>query len=76
MSNGTDEQMCCAAGVCCGDGDEIVALSQRLQNNDGSLTEAQATEAAEYLHHHFTLVPESFGLKQFIRKIQEHPYSE
>jgi hypothetical protein len=53
-----------------------VARSHRLQINEGSLTVAEATEAAEYLHHHFTLVPESFGLKQFIRKIQEHPYSE
>jgi hypothetical protein len=74
MSNGTDQQMCCAAGVCCGGGDEITALSERLQNHDSTLTVEQADKAAQYIHGHFTLLPTSFGFGPVIRKIQEHPY--
>ncbi len=74
MSNGTDQQMCCAAGICCGGGKEIAALADRLRNNDGTLTENQADEAAKYLHLHFTMLPQSFGFGPVIRKIQAHPY--
>ncbi len=76
MSNGTDQQMCCAAGICCGGGDEIAALADRLSHNDATLTADQATEAAKYLHLHFTMLPQPWGFGQVIRQIQQHPYTE
>jgi len=75
MSNGTDQQMCCAAGICCDRPKQIAALADRLLQNDGSLSKGQATEAATYMADHFTILPESWGFGQVVRKIQAHPYA-
>ena len=77
MSNGTDEQQyCCAAGVCCGDGKEIDALAKLLRHHDGTLTENQADEAARYMHGHFTMLPITWGFGPVVKKIQQHPYHD
>jgi len=75
MSNGTDSQ-CCAADICCGGDDADAALAGLLRRHDGTLTEAQALEAAKYIHGHFTMLPKSWGFGPVIRQIQAHPYHD
>jgi len=74
MSNGTDQQMCCAAGVCCDRPKQIAAMTERLIQHDPTLTLDQATAAATYFADHFDALPKSFGFGPVIRKIQAHPY--
>lgn len=80
MTNGTDQQQCCAADICCGGTRATDALAQMIGTHVHGVNAPLARDIAAYIRDAFDLLPKNYGLSTVVHSIAEavraHPEYE
>lgn len=66
-----DAEWCCGAGVCCNETKRRVKLAELLKQAVPHLSQQEATDAADFFHDHFDLLPKSLGFGPAFHKLAD-----